>query len=79
MQDITQYKKELETTILNKEHIKRTLQLLIDNGIDEYNAGDVLQAIGYTLLDTELDCEGVEIAPDGNLIYWENDIECIYI
>lgn len=36
---------------VTKENIKRTMQVLIDNGI----AATVLQAIGYTLIDTELE------------------------
>lgn len=41
-------------TIINNESIKRTLQVLIDNGVEEDEAEIVLQAIGYTLLNTEL-------------------------
>ena len=36
------------------EDIKNAKQVLIDNGIEEDEADVVLQAIGYTLLDTEL-------------------------
>jgi hypothetical protein len=36
------------------EKIKAAEQILIDNGIEEEEAGTVLQAIGYALLDTEL-------------------------
>ena len=36
------------------EDIKGAKQVLIDNGIEEDEADVVLQAIGYTLLDTEL-------------------------
>lgn len=71
------YETKLETTTLNAEHIKRALQVLIDNGISESDAGVVLQAIGYTLLDTELDCDGMEISSDGDVIYWEDGIEYI--
>lgn len=39
---------------ITKEDIKRTEQVLIDNGIDEDEVEIVLQAIGYTLLDVEL-------------------------
>lgn len=39
---------------ITPEHINRTIQCLIDNGIDEDEAEIVLQAIGYTLLDVEL-------------------------
>lgn len=51
----------VKTTTLNSENIKRSLQVLIDNGIDRSEAGTVLQAIGYTLIDTELDCDGIII------------------
>jgi len=40
-------------TEITKENI-RAEQVLIDNGIDKDEAECVLQAIGYTLLDTEL-------------------------
>lgn len=36
------------------ECIKKSEQVLVDNGIEEDEADTVLQAIGYTLLDTEL-------------------------
>lgn len=39
---------------ITKEEIKRTLKVLIDNGIENEEAETVLQAIGYTLLDAEL-------------------------
>lgn len=39
---------------ITEEEIEKTLQVLIDNGIDEDEAEIVLQAIGYTLLDVEL-------------------------
>lgn len=39
---------------IGKEQIKRAEQVLIDNGIEPDEASTVLQAIGYTLLDTEL-------------------------
>lgn len=39
---------------VNVEDIKRAKQVLIDNGIEEDEVDVVLQAIGYTLLDTEL-------------------------
>ena len=39
---------------ISLEKIKAAEQILIDNGIAEEEAGTVLQAIGYTLLDTEL-------------------------
>lgn len=44
--------------IINKEitkiDIERAKQCLIDNGIEPDEAGTVLQALGYILLDTEL-------------------------
>ena len=40
--------------IIPKVNIRRAEQVLIDNGIEKDEAGTVLQAIGYTLLDTEL-------------------------
>ena len=36
-------------------NIKKSLQVLIDNGIDKDEAGTVLQALGYTLLNVELE------------------------
>lgn len=39
---------------ITPEDIKRSKQVLIDNGIEEDEADTVLQAIGYTLIDTEL-------------------------
>lgn len=39
---------------ISLEKIKAAEQILIDNGIEEEEAGTVLQAIGYALLDTEL-------------------------
>ena len=44
-------------TELNAENIRRTLKVLIDNGIDPDEAGVVLDASGYTLLDTCLDTD----------------------
>jgi hypothetical protein len=41
-------------TTITQENIKRTEQVLIDNGIEPDEVETVLQAIGYTLLDTEL-------------------------
>ena len=38
--------------------LKKAEQILIDNGIEADEAQDVLQAIGYALLDTELYPEG---------------------
>lgn len=45
---------EIETRYIGEENIKAALQVLIDNGIDEDEAEIVLQAIGYTLIDTEI-------------------------
>ena len=39
---------------VTKADIKRTEQVLIDNGIEPDEAQTVLQAIGYTLLNVEL-------------------------
>lgn len=38
----------------SNEQIKKSEQVLIDNGIESDEAQTVLQAIGYTLIDTEL-------------------------
>lgn len=46
---------QIQRTNVTKEDIKRTLKVLIDNGIEKDEAGTVLQAIGYTLIDTELE------------------------
>lgn len=42
------------STIIGQDNINRTIQVLIDNGIEPDEAETVLQAIGYTLLDEEL-------------------------
>lgn len=39
---------------ITKEDIKKSEQVLIDNGIDKDEAETVLQALGYTLLNIEL-------------------------
>lgn len=39
---------------ITRTEIENALHVLHDNGIDEDDAVDVLQAIGYTLIDTEL-------------------------
>lgn len=41
-------------TTITKVDIDNALKVLRDNGIDEDEAATVLQAIGYTLIDTEL-------------------------
>ena len=41
-------------TNITKEDIKKSEQVLIDNGIDKDEAETVLQALGYTLLNIEL-------------------------
>lgn len=46
---------QIQRTNITKEDVKRTLKVLVDNGIEKDEAGIVLQAIGYTLLDTELE------------------------
>lgn len=48
-------------TEINAENIRRTLKVLTDNGIDPDEAGVVLDAIGYTLLDTCLDTDGMTL------------------
>lgn len=48
-------------TEINAENIKRALKVLIDNGIDTNEAGVVLEAIGYTLLDMCLDTDGMTL------------------
>lgn len=40
---------------VTKEDVERTLKVLEDNGIEKDETGVVLQAIGYSLLDTELE------------------------
>lgn len=40
---------------LDEENIRRTLQVLIDNGVEADEAPEVLSAIGATLLDTDID------------------------
>ena len=40
--------------ITSEDKIKKSEQVLIDNGIESDEAGIVLQAIGYTLVDIEL-------------------------
>ena len=47
---------------ITKEDIKRTLKILENNGIEKDETGVVLQAIGYTLLDIELE----DLIPDEN-------------
>lgn len=44
----------IQKTKITSEDIKRAEQVLIDNGIEPGEADTVLQAIGYTLIDTEL-------------------------
>lgn len=46
---------QIQRTNITKEDVERTLNVLVDNGIEKDEAGIVLQAIGYTLLDTELE------------------------
>lgn len=46
---------QIQRTNITKEDVERTLKVLVDNGIEKDEAGIVLQAIGYTLLDTELE------------------------
>ena len=46
---------KIQRTNVTKEDVKRTLKVLVDNGIEKDEAGTVLQAIGYALIDTELE------------------------
>lgn len=39
---------------IREDHIKKAERCLVDNGIDADEACEVLQALGYILLDTEL-------------------------
>lgn len=57
----------IDTTI-NKENIRRAMIVLIDNGIEESEAGVVLDAIGCTLLDIHLDTDGYQIDSNRNLV-----------
>lgn len=41
-------------TYITEEDIKRAERVFTDNGIDEDEAAEVLQAIGYVLLNVEL-------------------------
>lgn len=43
-----------ELDMITKEQLKKAEQILIDNGIEADEAQEVLQAIGYALLDDEL-------------------------
>ena len=43
------------STKINNENIRRTLQVLIDNGIEKDEAPEVLIAIGATLLDSDIE------------------------
>ena len=56
---------EITYELPDQKHIRKALQVLVDNGIEEDEAPIVLQAIGYTLLDEEL-MEAVEITVDPN-------------
>ena len=40
--------------VVGDDEIKRTEEMLVDNGIDKDEVRIVLQALGYVLLDTEL-------------------------
>lgn len=63
---------------ISEEAIKKTQQVLIDNGIEADEAETVLQAIGYTLLDAELypqftwneEEEDHEVSAKGVLVMW---------
>lgn len=45
----------VHNTTIDKSKIESAINILIDNGIDEDDAVTVLQALGYVLLDTELE------------------------
>lgn len=47
---------EVDITLpfMNKNKVEVAEKVLVDNGIEEDEASTVLQAIGYTLMDTEL-------------------------
>lgn len=40
--------------VVGDDEIKRTEEILVDNGVDKDEVKIVLQALGYVLLDTEL-------------------------
>ncbi len=44
----------LHVTEITEEQVNKALQCLIDNGIDEDDAYEILTALGYILLDEEL-------------------------
>ena len=44
----------MEAAEITEEKINKAIQCLVDNGIDEDDAYEVLQALGYILLDEEL-------------------------
>ena len=48
------YVVELSDTEIYSDNIRNAEGVLIDNGIDPEDVKDVLQAIGYVLLDSEL-------------------------
>ena len=46
---------EVNVRTISKKQADATIKILIDNGIDGDEASTVLQAIGYALLDRELE------------------------
>ena len=44
----------IQRQIIKEEDLKRSEQILIDNGIEKDEVNIVMQAIGYALIDTEL-------------------------
>lgn len=54
---------------IDKENIRRAMNVLADNGVERSESGVVLDAIGCTLLDMHLDTDGLELDDDGNIIY----------
>ena len=66
--------KKIQKSIITDENIKRTWKVLEDNGIEKDECGYVLEAIGYTLLDEDLN----KII-DHNLEQENSKISCVTI
>ena len=54
---------------IDKENIRRAMNVLADNGVERSESGIVLDAIGCTLLDMHLDTDDLELDDDGYIIY----------
>ena len=54
---------------IDKENIRRAMNVLVDNGVERSESGVVLDAIGCTLLDMHLDTDDLELDDDGYIIY----------